>query len=327
MGIATFCNVMWGRTVKRLRPGTPVDLDTVVAEAKAAFDDSCRTLVGSTYAPNRVTVSFAPEDAEYHAPLMRRFRRHVAVVLRERVEDRELDLLGRPLEVRFEQSEDVTPGIVLVEAGFDGFDEDDLDDALADQSIVWDVDAYEDDDVMERADVDVEDDIEPLDEDSIEGLPEDGGSVGLCEAAAPEEHIPSAASMASMLAHLPADDPDALATAIAGEDHTRCAANQAVFEVVGGSNRGAVHMLGDGIYLVGRHSACEIKLPATDDLASRRHLRIIVRDGVVAIDDLQSGNGTFVNGKHVYHARLSNGDVVRAGRCDLRLTRAPEVPV
>jgi hypothetical protein len=301
-----------------------VDLDTVVAEAKAAFDDSCRTLVGSTYAPNRVTVRFAPEDAEYHSPLMRRFRRHVALVLRERVEGRELDLLGRQLEVRFEQSEEVEPGIVMVDASFDGFDDDEeLDDALADESIVWDVQAYEDEGPMERAD---EDDIELLAEISIEDLSEIGEDEGaLAEAPAPEEHIPSAASMARMMADEPDDDdPDAMATALGDDRHTRCVANQAVFEVVGGPQRGTTHMLADGIYLVGRHHACEIQLPAVDDLASRRHLRIIVRGETVAVDDLQSGNGVYVNGKRVHHARLSSGDVIRAGRTDLRLTRAPE---
>jgi len=338
MGIGTFCNVMWGRTVKRLRPGTPVDLDTVVAEAKAAFDDSCRTLVGSTYAPNRVTVRFAPEDGEYHAPLMKRFRRHVALVLRERVENRELDLLGRQLEVRFEQSDEVEPGIVMVEASFDGFDdEEELDDALADESIVWDVEAYTDEGPMERADGDAEaaryddedddeDDIELLAEVSIEELSVIGEYEGaLAEAPAPEEHVPSAASMARMMAEGPDDDdPDAMATALGDDRHTRCVANQAVFEVVGGPQRGATHMLADGIYLVGRHHACEVQLPAVDDLASRRHLRIIVRGETVAVDDLQSGNGLYVNGKRVHHARLSSGDVVRAGRTDLRLTRAPE---
>jgi hypothetical protein len=312
-----------------------VDLDTVVAEAKAAFDDSCRTLVGSTYAPNRVTVRFAPEDAEYHSPLMKRFRRHVALVLRERVEGRELDLLGRQLEVRFEQSDEVEPGIVMVEASFDGFDdEEELDDALADESIVWDVEAYEDEGPMERADEDAEaeqdddeDDIELLAEVSIEDLSEIGEYEGaLAEAPAPEEHIPSAASMARMMAATPDadDDPDAMATALGDDRHTRCVANQAVFEVVGGPQRGTTHMLADGIYLVGRHHACEVQLPPVDDLASRRHLRIIVRGGTVAVDDLQSGNGVYINGKRVHHARLSSGDVIRAGRTDLRLTRAPE---
>ena len=361
MGVRTVANVWYDRAATLFRPRSEVDLDQVVNEAKREFDVNCRKLVGSTYAPNRLIVHFAPEDAEYHAPLLRRFQQHLAMVIRERVERRGLNLLGKPLEVRFARSDDLAPGEVDVEAIFDGHD-DELDDALDDEALVWDVGAYEGDDEgpFERADAEDEDgddesepmcrttdsdsgsepeaesdseseseieveEIELLTEADVDEVSRIGGfEPELIEAAAPLSALPVQASMALIADALDdLDDPDGLATAIADDRNTRCVTNRAVFEVVGGPNRGTVHMLADGIYLVGRHQACEVQLPARDDLSSRRHLRIIVRGDTVAVDDLQSGNGTYVNGRRVHHARLNTGDVVRAGRTDLRLTQAP----
>ena len=416
MGPRTYVNVWFDRAAALFRPRSEVDLDQVVTRAKQEFDDSCRKLVGSTYAPNRLIVHFAPEDADYHAPLLRRFQQHLAMVIRERIERQGLNLLGKPLEVRFARSDELAPGEVDVEAVFDGH-EDELDDALDGESVVWDVDAYEGEDEgpFERADsvdadeedgesetepvsapgragptesetetesepmcrttetesetetdptcrtteseseseptcrttesesesepepvcrttepeaeadLDDEDDIELLCEVDIDELSEVGGcEPELVEAAAPPAPIPARASMALFAGAMDdEDDPDALATAIADDRHTRCVTDRAVFEVVGGPTRGKVHMLSDGIYLVGRHQACELQLPVKDDLSSRRHMRIIVRGDSVAVDDLQSGNGTYVNGRRVHHARLNTGDVVRAGRTDLRLTQAP----
>ncbi len=50
---------------------------------------------------------------------------------------------------------------------------------------------------------------------------------------------------------------------------------------------------------------------------SRRHTRILKREGTVVIEDLGSINGTFVNGKRLapyLPETLSNGDIVQIGR-------------
>jgi hypothetical protein len=57
-----------------------------------------------------------------------------------------------------------------------------------------------------------------------------------------------------------------------------------------------------------------------DEFASSRHARIEVRGDGVWVQDLESTNGTFVNGARVAGAqRLDPGDVLRVGETDLRV--------
>jgi hypothetical protein len=57
-----------------------------------------------------------------------------------------------------------------------------------------------------------------------------------------------------------------------------------------------------------------------DDFASARHVRIESRRDGVWVQDLDSTNGTYVNGARVAGAqRLEPGDVLRVGETDLRL--------
>jgi diguanylate cyclase (GGDEF)-like protein len=49
------------------------------------------------------------------------------------------------------------------------------------------------------------------------------------------------------------------------------------------------------------------------DKASRRHARVVERDGQVWIEDLGSTNGTIVNDRKVRQAPLSHGDIVNIG--------------
>ena len=57
-----------------------------------------------------------------------------------------------------------------------------------------------------------------------------------------------------------------------------------------------------------------------DDFASARHARIEARGDGVWVQDLDSTNGTFVNGSRVAGAqRLDHGDVLRVGETDLRV--------
>jgi len=57
-----------------------------------------------------------------------------------------------------------------------------------------------------------------------------------------------------------------------------------------------------------------------DEFASARHARIEARGDGVWVQDLDSTNGTFLNGARVVGAeRMSPGDVLRVGETDLRL--------
>ena len=51
----------------------------------------------------------------------------------------------------------------------------------------------------------------------------------------------------------------------------------------------------------------------SDESLSGRHARILVRDGVVVLEDLGSTNGTFVNGSQIQEAALVYGDQLQFG--------------
>ncbi len=50
-----------------------------------------------------------------------------------------------------------------------------------------------------------------------------------------------------------------------------------------------------------------------DDLVSKQHAAIYFKNGEFIIDDLNSKNGTFLNGELIERARLSDGDVIKMG--------------
>lgn len=75
---------------------------------------------------------------------------------------------------------------------------------------------------------------------------------------------------------------------------------------------------------VGRHESNDIELPF--DSVSRFHARIEVHDGALRIVDLQSSNGTSVNGKRVRIAPLQNQDVIAFGSVEMNFV-ALEAPV
>lgn len=52
--------------------------------------------------------------------------------------------------------------------------------------------------------------------------------------------------------------------------------------------------------------------------ASRRHAVIVVEAAFTTVRDLESQNGTFVNGARVQTQSLVDGDVIHMGECELR---------
>jgi len=67
----------------------------------------------------------------------------------------------------------------------------------------------------------------------------------------------------------------------------------------------------DGL-LLGRVAACDVVI--ADAKASRRHARLISESGVVEIEDLESSNGTLLNGKPVDRRMLRDGDRIEIGK-------------
>ena len=77
--------------------------------------------------------------------------------------------------------------------------------------------------------------------------------------------------------------------------------------------------LGDkGRWVIGRGSDADLVL-ADDDAVSRTHAEIAVRAGRCLIRDLDSCNGTLLNGRPVRRARLRRGDVLLLGETEIRV--------
>jgi hypothetical protein len=67
--------------------------------------------------------------------------------------------------------------------------------------------------------------------------------------------------------------------------------------------------------LVGRHDACDVVVGHLS--VSRRHARLTFCDGHWVLRDLDSTNGTRVNGRRVVRCRLEAGDRLSLGSADL----------
>jgi transcriptional regulator with PAS, ATPase and Fis domain len=63
--------------------------------------------------------------------------------------------------------------------------------------------------------------------------------------------------------------------------------------------------------IVGRDDTCTVVLTGTE--ASRRHAEFRVDGGVITVRDLNSRNGTFIDGIRRHEARLDVGNVIRCG--------------
>ena len=76
--------------------------------------------------------------------------------------------------------------------------------------------------------------------------------------------------------------------------------------------------------VIGRLPDCDV--PVADTNVSRRHAEVRMADGIPAVVDLQSTNGTKVNGRGVppdgYGIALADGDEIRVGTAVLRYESA-----
>ncbi len=81
--------------------------------------------------------------------------------------------------------------------------------------------------------------------------------------------------------------------------------------VVQGPDLGRKFALLPGISVLGRHSANAVSL--YDPRASRRHCQLVVSVAGAQLTDLESGNGTLVNGQSVQVRELKSGDRIQIG--------------
>ncbi len=75
---------------------------------------------------------------------------------------------------------------------------------------------------------------------------------------------------------------------------------------------------GQSELLVGRHHECDVVLLGSTGV-SRRHARLIFRDGNWVLQDLKSTNGTTVNGVRVGRCEVRPGDLLELGDARLQI--------
>lgn len=79
-------------------------------------------------------------------------------------------------------------------------------------------------------------------------------------------------------------------------------------------------ILPGSIKTIGRSSGAEFMVDAA--LVSRLHCRLTAGATELQVRDLDSTNGTFVNGKRVDEATLKEGDRLGVGRVELVISRS-----
>jgi pSer/pThr/pTyr-binding forkhead associated (FHA) protein len=93
-----------------------------------------------------------------------------------------------------------------------------------------------------------------------------------------------------------------------GEVHLK---QRAYLEVVASGESSRVFELGEEEVVVGRSSECGIQVMVEN--VSRKHARIFFRNDEYHVEDLDSTNGTYVNGIRVVKCALRNNDHIEIG--------------
>ena len=93
---------------------------------------------------------------------------------------------------------------------------------------------------------------------------------------------------------------------------------EAILVICNGDLEGTTHVLSAEETLIGRNSTTQI--PLSDESISREHAFISYdeTDGSWVLEDLQSTNGTKLNGKRIRSASLTDGDLVEVGQTKLK---------
>ncbi|MFP5311611.1 MAG: FHA domain-containing protein, partial [Actinomycetes bacterium] len=89
-----------------------------------------------------------------------------------------------------------------------------------------------------------------------------------------------------------------------------------------GSAAGTVVPLSRGSYTIGRSGA---RIAVPDPELSREHARIMVTDTEIILVDLDSANGTYVDGQRIRNTVISTDSSIRCGQSTMSLMFA-DVP-
>ena len=93
-----------------------------------------------------------------------------------------------------------------------------------------------------------------------------------------------------------------------------------ILQVVRGRSANTTLKLSDAVTSIGRHDDCQIRIKSSQ--VSRRHCELFEAGGKLAIRDLGSSNGTFVNGKKITGQQvLKSGDELTVGTVTLRVSK------
>jgi two-component system cell cycle response regulator len=88
--------------------------------------------------------------------------------------------------------------------------------------------------------------------------------------------------------------------------------DRAYLIVLAGENLGQMFPIKDAETVIGRAADASVRLK--DDGVSRKHARLIHKEGEVTVEDLKSANGTLLNGQRVEGtATLQDGDKIQVG--------------
>ena len=85
------------------------------------------------------------------------------------------------------------------------------------------------------------------------------------------------------------------------------------------SPEGTFRLTPGAVKTIGRAPRADFILDAP--LVSRLHCRITATAENLAVEDLKSTNGTFVNDKKISRAKLASGDRLRVGRVELAVEK------
>jgi len=98
---------------------------------------------------------------------------------------------------------------------------------------------------------------------------------------------------------------------LAQELDYRTRRDQAYLIVLAGNEVGKMFKLGEGEIVLGRSHRADIRLD--DDSISRLHARLSLSGTTIRIEDLNSSNGTLINGNRIDSNTLKDGDKIRLG--------------
>lgn len=86
---------------------------------------------------------------------------------------------------------------------------------------------------------------------------------------------------------------------------------RATLKVISGAEQGRTFPLSMSTTVIGRGDQADVRID--DDAMSRRHTEVSYRNLEFRVRDLDSSNGTFLNGSEVKEYALRNGDKIMAG--------------